>query len=90
MQTGRVLKETGWEIFGTCPNWVVSYIAYTKFHSPRPVFHSPSQIFTHIGERASASFPAWETHNIYDTFLPKCQLKTYVLNYEKWTDEDIK
>ena len=52
----------GWEtikFFGTCPNWVVSYIAYTKFHSPKPVFHSPSQIFTCIGEWASASFPAW-------------------------------
>ena len=32
--------------FGTGPNWVVSYIAYTKFHPPRPVFHLPSQIFT--------------------------------------------
>ena len=29
------------------------YIAYTKFHSPRPVFYSPGQIFTRIGERAS-------------------------------------
>ena len=47
------------KFFGTRPNWVVSYIAYTKFHSPRPVFHSPGQIFTRIGERASASFPAW-------------------------------
>ena len=47
------------KFFGTRPNWVVSYIAYTKFHSRRPVFHSPGQIFTHIGERASASFPAW-------------------------------
>ena len=28
------------KIFGSHPNWVVSYIAYTKFHSPRPVFHS--------------------------------------------------
>ena len=45
--------------FGTRPNWVVSYIAYTKFHSPRPVFHLPSQIFTRIGEWASANFPAW-------------------------------
>ena len=34
------------------------YIAYPKFHSPRPVFHSPSQISTHIGEQPSASFPA--------------------------------
>ena len=52
---------TGWEtkFFGTRPNCVVSYIAYTKFHSPRPVFHSPGQIFTRIGEWASASFPAW-------------------------------
>ena len=43
------------KFFGTRPNWVVSYIAYiyidTKFHSPRPVFHSPGQIFTCIGER---------------------------------------
>ena len=39
------------KIFGTRPNWVVSYIAYTKFHSPSPVFHSPDQIFTRIGER---------------------------------------
>ena len=30
--------------FGTRPNWVVSYIAYTKYHLPRPVFHSPGQI----------------------------------------------
>ena len=33
-------------------------LAYTKFHSPRPVFHSPDQIFTRIGEGASGSFPA--------------------------------
>ena len=44
--------------FGTRPNWAVSYIAYTKFHLPRPVFHSPGQIFTRIGERASTSFQA--------------------------------
>ena len=39
------------KFFGTPLNWVVSYIAYTKFHSPRPVFHSSGQIFTRIGER---------------------------------------
>ena len=39
------------KIFGTRLNWVVSYIAITKFHSPRPVFPSPGQIFTRIGER---------------------------------------
>ena len=44
--------------FGTRQNWAVSYIDYTKFHLPRPVLHSPGHIFTHIGERASASFPA--------------------------------
>ena len=47
------------KFFGTRPNWVVSYIAYAKFHSLRLIFHSPGQIFTHIGEQASASFPAW-------------------------------
>ena len=46
------------KFFGTRPNWVVSYVAYTKFHSPRPVFHLPGKIFTRIGERGSASFPA--------------------------------
>ena len=63
-------EYTGWEtkIFGTRPNWVVSHIAYTKFHSPRPVFHSPSQIFTRIGERGSASFPAW----YIDGLAPDC------------------
>ena len=50
------------KIFGTRPNWVVAYIAYTKFHSPRPVFHSPGQIFTRIGERASISFPSCSCH----------------------------
>ena len=48
------------KVFGTRPIWVVSYIAYTKFHLPRPVFHWPSHIFTGTGERASASFPAWK------------------------------
>ena len=45
--------------FGTRPKWVVSYIDYTKFHLPRPVFHSPGQIFTRIGERASATPKSW-------------------------------
>ena len=55
-----LLLQAGGKIkfFGTRPNWEVSFIAYTKFRSPRPVFHSPSQIFTRIGERASTSFPA--------------------------------
>ena len=46
------------DFFGTRPDWAVSYIAYTKFHLPRPVIHSPGQIFTRIGERVSANFPA--------------------------------
>ena len=50
--------------FGTRSKWVVSYIAYTKFHSPRPVFHSADQIFTRIVERASASFSAWRGNGI--------------------------
>ena len=44
------------KIFGTHPSWAVSCLAYTKFHLPRPVFHSPNQIFTHNGERVSASW----------------------------------
>ena len=31
-------------------------LLYSLFHSPRPVFHWPDQIFTRIGERVSASF----------------------------------
>ena len=56
--TNPSLQAGKQKIFGTRPNCVVSNIAYTKFHSPRLVFHSPGQIFTRIGERASASFPA--------------------------------
>ena len=52
------------KFFGTHPNWVVSYIAYIKFHSPRPIFHSPGQIFTRIGERSSTSFPACSRQNL--------------------------
>ena len=52
------------KFFGTHPNRVVSYIAYTKFHSPRPIFHSPGQIFTRIGERASTSLPGCSRQNL--------------------------
>ena len=48
------------KFFGTHLNWIVSYIAYTKFHLPRSVFHSLGQIFSRIGEQASTSFPAWK------------------------------
>ena len=59
LESSRNVSQAGkLKFFGTRPNWVVSYIAYTKFHSPRPVFHSPGKIFTRIGERASASFTA--------------------------------
>ena len=57
------------KIFGTRPNWAVSYIAFTKFHLPRPVFHSPSQIFTRIGERASTSFPACTHWMLFKTWI---------------------
>ena len=63
----RMYQAGKLKIFGTRPNWVVSYIAYKKFHSPIPVFHSPGQIFTRIGEWASASFPACVSV-ITDTF----------------------
>ena len=58
--------------FCTPPNWVVSYIAYTKFHSARPVFHSPHQIFTRIGKRASASVPASSAAKENQWRLPSC------------------
>ena len=51
--------------FGTRPNWVVSYIAYTKFHSPRPVFDSPGQIFTRGW--ALVSQPVLEAHFKWQT-----------------------
>ena len=82
------LKQAGkLKIFGTHPNWAVSYIAYTKFHSPRPVFHSPDQIFTHIGERASASFPAcwsqessWEWRCSWSSADRRCSNYIWVIN----------
>ena len=47
----HIIKAGKLKFFGTRPNWTVSYITYKKFHLPRPVFHLPDQIFTHIGER---------------------------------------
>ena len=79
---------------GTCPKWVVSCIAYTKFHSPRPVFHSPNQIFTRIGERPSTSFQACihseqnETWYIFKKFtsLFKPQMMTWL--ELQWSKEE--
>ena len=51
LKTIKVLQAGKLKFFGTRPNWVVAYIAYTKFHTPGPVFHSPGQIFTRISER---------------------------------------
>ena len=67
---------------GTRPNWVVSYIAYTKFHSPRPVFHLPGQICTRIGERASASFPACNIGSEND-LMPWHQVITWTKKNKK-------
>ena len=50
-----------WETksFWHLPNWVVSYIAYTKFHSPRPVFHCPAKFSLAMASgRALVSQPA--------------------------------
>ena len=57
---GTAVTQAGKQkIFGTRPNWAVSYIAYTKFNLPRPLSHLPGQIFNRIGERAS--FPACDS-----------------------------
>ena len=66
------------KFFATRLNWAVSYIAYTKLHLPRPVFHSPGQIFTRIGDVLKLSSGNWrpfylclnvlkwhEAHNTY-------------------------
>ena len=66
--------------FGTRPNWAVSYIAYTKFHLPKPVFDSPDQIYTRIGEQASASFPACKSHNASDKYPTIQNLVTEMCN----------
>ena len=42
---------------GTHPKTDVPYMFYTKFHSPGPIFYSPSLKCTCIGERVSISFP---------------------------------
>ena len=59
-QTTYLSMYAGWETknFLALDQTGQSHIAYTKFHLPRPVFHSPGQIFTRIGEQVSASFPA--------------------------------
>ena len=43
--------------FGTRPKWAVSYIAYTKFHLLRPVFHSVTRPNFHSHWRALVSQP---------------------------------
>ena len=63
------------KIFGTRPNWVDSYVAYTKFHLPRLVFYSSGQIVTHIGERASTSFPAFPELHLSCTNLSTWNLQ---------------
>ena len=53
------------KFFGTRPNWAVSYIAYTKFHLPRPVYTRPAifSLALAIG-RALVSQPALQwRHN---------------------------
>ena len=68
------------KVFGTRPNWVVFYIACTKFHLPWPVFHLPGQIFTCIGERASASFPAWNIQR-NRCFISLCLLLIHIQSW---------
>ena len=45
--------------WSTRPKTDAPNMFYTKFHSPRPNFRSPSSKSTRSGERASLSFPDW-------------------------------
>ena len=52
----------GNKFFGTRPNWAVSYIAYTKFYWPRPVFHLLGQISLALaGGRELVSQPVYKS-----------------------------
>ena len=54
----RMPQQSGKQNFWSShPKTSVPYMFFTKFHSPRPIFHSPSSKCTHIGERVSVSFP---------------------------------
>ena len=77
------------KIFGTRPNWAVSYIAYTKFHLPRPVFHSPGQIFTHIGGRALVSQPATDESRTDDITTTKQNTTDDITTTKQNTTDDI-
>ena len=64
------IRDTGWETKNFWHSLELGSLLHNlyKFHSPMLVFHPPGQIFTRIGKRARASFPAWgyhiETQNI--------------------------
>ena len=49
----------------TRPKTAVPYMFYTNFHLPKPIFYSSSSKCTHIGERASISFPHWYVTILY-------------------------
>ena len=51
--------------WSTHPNTDVPYMFYTKFHSPRPIFYSPSSKCTRVGERMSISFPRWSCYDLW-------------------------
>ena len=78
-----------WVMLLKDPNWVVSYIAHTKLHSPMPVFHPPSQIFNGIGERASASFSACSSALAMElrpcTNLSICKFMQWLIQVMAWS-----
>ena len=58
----------------TRPETDVTYMFYTKFHLPKPIFYSPSSKCTRIGERASVSFHHWWKLPILMSSLPLSQI----------------
>ena len=69
--SGLLSCHRGWEtkIVWHLPKLGSLFYSPYKIPLAQPVFHSPSQIFTCIGERASASFPACDCLNISEATL---------------------
>ena len=61
------------------PEKQLSYMFYTKYHSPMAILHSPSSKITRIGERSSASFPTLTNIMSYSSgFGNSCETSTKV------------
>ena len=69
--------------WSTRPKTDAPYMFYTKFHSPRPIFHSPSSKCICTGERTSISFSDWDY--TFEITIAPCSMTRSQLSW-KWKD----